>query len=375
MIRSALVVAFTVSSSCAVGGVNGLTPHALDFGAGFGPNSPARALYLNNAGDVAASLSSSNHRVHWADGGVSIIGTPVVPGYTVSSAERSVRGISDRGEVLVWGNAFLTGTSSTVFLPQRFTRDAGVESVGFFDYFLYVNGAIGRDGTIAFGAGVEGAPLGSRVTSVTTGGAASDLAFFDNAATVAAFGRAGEVIGTAIQGSDRRAFRVDSVGNTQVAQGQRHTVGGANAHGVAVGHYVTESNGRVEQAFAWRPGDDTPERLETLSGFEASLARDINDQGFVVGQLLISAAAGEGSITNTRAALWTPTGEAIDMNSLLAPDSGWLLTSAWAINESNQVAGWGFFQGVHTPYLLTIPAPASALPLMPGVLLAMRRRR
>src|SRR5262249_19822311 len=43
-----------------------------------------------------------------------------------------------------------------------------------------------------------------------------------------------------------------------------------------------------------------------------------------------------------------------DLNQLIPPDSGWVLVSASAINESGQIVGYGYFQGGPSrAYLLT----------------------
>jgi hypothetical protein len=46
-----------------------------------------------------------------------------------------------------------------------------------------------------------------------------------------------------------------------------------------------------------------------------------------------------------------------DLNSLIPPNSGWLLTHAYAINEKGQIAGIGIYLGRYRAYLLS-PGPA-----------------
>ena len=42
----------------------------------------------------------------------------------------------------------------------------------------------------------------------------------------------------------------------------------------------------------------------------------------------------------------------IDLNTLLPPNSGWVLTSARAINDGGIVVGAGIYNGRNTPFIL-----------------------
>jgi hypothetical protein len=49
-----------------------------------------------------------------------------------------------------------------------------------------------------------------------------------------------------------------------------------------------------------------------------------------------------------------------DLNSLLDPDSGWVLKTATAINDRGEIVGWGEKDGeTHAFLLQTVPGPAS----------------
>ena len=47
-------------------------------------------------------------------------------------------------------------------------------------------------------------------------------------------------------------------------------------------------------------------------------------------------------------------GQMVDVNSLLPPESGWVLVSALFINDADQIVGTGFFNGEPASYLLTL---------------------
>ena len=60
-----------------------------------------------------------------------------------------------------------------------------------------------------------------------------------------------------------------------------------------------------------------------------------------------------GQTTNIeRAFLWDNC-ETVDLNDRVAPDSGWQLLRATAINERGQIVGYGLFQGQQVGFLLT----------------------
>lgn len=362
--------------SCAGAHAASLIPQRLDFGLG-GPSSPSasmRTLHLNNRGDVSLTLTMGP-RVRWADGEVSVI-TPVnVPGL-VPLFSQFPGGIADNGDVFVFGYAREEGNPQNSFvIPQRFTRDGGLESLGSLEFHTYVNGAISRDGVIGLATGFNDSAAQSTVSRIDGANPPATIASFDFTAPVSAFGRPGEMIGYAFPSASSRAYRLSHDGTMTVAEGPRSVAWGANIHGDAVGQFENEQTGRVDQAFVWRPGEATPARLDTLDGFGASLARDINDHGIAVGQFLIDPAEGAFETLNSRAAVWLANGTAIDLNTLLAPDSGWLLTAAWQINESNQIVGWGVYENSREVFILTIPAPSSAALFGALGLLAARRRR
>jgi hypothetical protein len=87
--------------------------------------------------------------------------------------------------------------------------------------------------------------------------------------------------------------------------------------------------------------------------------KDLNSNGWYVGQSIAGAA---GNV----ATLWTAD-ETLDLNSLIPQNSGWRLVEAEVINDRNQIAGWGYYQGQHATFLLTpnnlplppVPAPGS----------------
>lgn len=109
------------------------------------------------------------------------------------------------------------------------------------------------------------------------------------------------------------------------------------------------------RAFLWRPDPARPHaatsgtvrRLLAPGNADAG-ASGLNDAGQAVGYFQTSGA--------NRACLWQ--GDAcLDLNTLIAPGSGWILTYAAAINDRGQIVGEGQRNGVKHGFLLTPRAP------------------
>jgi probable HAF family extracellular repeat protein len=93
----------------------------------------------------------------------------------------------------------------------------------------------------------------------------------------------------------------------------------------------------------WRNGSILD--LGTLGDEDApSTALDINDQAQVVG----TSEAGEGKL---RAFLWQE-GKMVNLNKLIAPNSGWLLLVASRINNRGEILGRGYFHGYIHAFVL-----------------------
>ena len=92
----------------------------------------------------------------------------------------------------------------------------------------------------------------------------------------------------------------------------------------------------------WRNG--SIEDLGTLGGEDSpSTALDINAQGQVVGT-----SEDDGKI---RAFLWEK-GKMINLNKLVAPNSGWNLLVAWRINDNGEIIGRGYFHRTIHAFML-----------------------
>jgi hypothetical protein len=121
-----------------------------------------------------------------------------------------------------------------------------------------------------------------------------------------------------------------------------------NAAGTAVGYaekYDAAGNSLGYRAVRWDAAGSTAAELGHLGTDPAGVtivnARAINDAGVIVGEA--ETYDGAGAPLGERAVYW-PGGEAaIDLNTLVDPASGWLLSQAHAISSTGWVAGLGYF--------------------------------
>ena len=123
-----------------------------------------------------------------------------------------------------------------------------------------------------------------------------------------------------------------TVGFSTTASGETHA-------------FLTDANSAI----------DAEDDLGTLGG-NFSIAYSINESGLVVGDSKLA----DGS---DRAFIYDGT-ELFDLNTLVAGDFDFVLTSARGINENGQIAATGFFADTQTTraFLLTpVPEPTSML--------------
>jgi probable HAF family extracellular repeat protein len=172
--------------------------------------------------------------------------------------------------------------------------------------------------------------------------------------------------------------------------------GGTNSHGWAlgfpgaVGASEFEPGSRDLHAVVFDVSSSTVRDLGTLGG-RSSEARDVNSEGRITG--FASTASGEthafvhdGATTITdlgtlggresrgfainewghvvgesttasgaRHAFLYADGRMVDLNTMIAPGSGWVLVSARGVNESGQIAGYGTFGGTTRAFRLSPP--------------------
>jgi probable HAF family extracellular repeat protein len=145
---------------------------------------------------------------------------------------------------------------------------------------------------------------------------------------------------------------------------------GINSAGVVTGRSSTSTIG-VEHGFLY---DGKMHDLGSLGEYFCE-GVSINSTGEVVGHSHISPTLG-----TFHAFRYTHESGMVDLNTLINPLLGWLLTDAEAINDAGQIAGSGIFGGEHHGFLLTpVPEPSTfallaiAAPLVAGWRTSRRR--
>jgi probable HAF family extracellular repeat protein len=125
-----------------------------------------------------------------------------------------------------------------------------------------------------------------------------------------------------------------------------------NDSDIVVGYGTLNAIGSTYGAFKWTSGGGIMQ-LGQLFAYDTR-AQDINNLGDAVGWSWID------GMGNSRAVLWKGGGPIANLNDLIDPTSGWLLTSATGINDAGQIVGVGQHNGQGRAFLLTpIPEPST----------------
>jgi hypothetical protein len=227
------------------------------------------------------------------------------------------------------------------------------------------------------GAALELGDLGTNSSGFTR----SEAYEVDNA------GRVGGYAKKYVSGFDRgtRAVRWDSTGAavelgtlaTDTNGFAENEVFEMNGAGQMVG--ASGANAAALRAVRWDPDSTIPielGRISTVAGFlPDSKAYFINERGEAVG-------TAEKSQSDERAVYWRPDGSVLDLNDLIDPASGWLLTDARCITENGWIMGFGSFDpdGAGTQaayqrlYIMQVPEPEALTLLVCGSVLFLRTR-
>jgi probable HAF family extracellular repeat protein len=273
-----------------------------------------------------------------------------------------------------------------------------VHAVLFAEGKMHYLGSLGIDPSFAFGINNSGQVVGYSITKPRGAAPAAHAALYNNG-TVIDLGTLG--------GNSSRANGINDpgqiVGESLTADGATHaalfvggkvidlgTLGGRNSYatsinksGQVVGSSYLSGNNIHYHAALFANGDVTD--LGSLGG--SSDAQSINDSGVAVG----SADTGKGfhavefsggrvidlgtlggdfstarcinnfgqivgnshTASNVTHAMLFENGMITDLNSLIDPNSGWILELATGINDAGQIIGTGKFKGKHSAFLLT----------------------
>jgi probable HAF family extracellular repeat protein len=307
----------------------------VDLGTPFTPE-----LSINSSGQVAGTLVGSSNVPHAYsyDGTIHDLGSLGAVSYG--------HGINDSGLV--------TGTTSTstgqlhAFLHDGVMHDLGTLPGGSYSEGYGINGSGHVTGDSNTSTGDTHAFLYDGTMhdlGTFPGGRRSEGRAINNSGQVTGWGFTDLVAPSFMP--EEHAFLYDGTMHDLGTLGGANSYGnGINDSGQVVGFSSYTTGNFATHAFLY---DGTMHDLGTLPGGTSSTASDINSDGNVTGL----SDNGDGQ---SHAFLYKSGSGMIDLNSLIDPLSGWELVQGFAINDSGQIAGWGYLDGEGHSFLLT-PAP------------------
>ncbi len=162
-------------------------------------------------------------------------------------------------------------------------------------------------------------------------------------------------------------------------------IGGLNGVGPTFGQDINDSaqvagwafdqatSSGVNTAFFWDPVAGMTGVNHAALGAIESFGRAVNNDGVMVGSLNMGSAGGGAPFH----AFCYYQGQAVDLNTLIDPNSGWELYHAYDVNDAGWITGVGTFNGQFRGFRMQhcVPSPASiALACWGIVILAAGRR-
>jgi len=266
---------------------------------------------------------------------------------TLGGSLSTAAAINDSGQVV--GTSYLTGDAGPVAFLYSGGHMTGLGTLGgSFSSAAAINaagqvvGSSATNGDLAVQAFLFSAGV---MTNLGTLGGVSSSAKFVN--------RLGQVAGDSdTTNSQTHAFFYNAGVMSDIGTfgGTSSGAYGMNDSGQVIGDADT-TNDVATHAFVYSGGVLTD--LGTLGG-GFSTAGAINNQGQIVG----ATASADGT---PLAFLWR-NGTMTDLNTVLAPNSGWVLQTAELINDAGQIVGSGLFNGNSTWFLLSLPPAATNRP-------------
>lgn len=302
-----------------------------DLGTLGGKVSTANAI--NNKGDVVGQADSAEgpRAFLWRGGKMRSLGTK-------DEQFSCATDINDKGQIVGYlGRAFAPDSRGFSIRPENLTPTSAIIDVLSGDAFPKKGGsacqAINNAGAIAgyFGDEAEGEGEGNAsgfrftpgkgLSVITTDGAPHTMCFDIN--------NKGEVVGTFYDAGKPRAFQFPSKLPSNLVEGSE--AWGINDSG-SVAAFVGSDAVRLIK---------TPTRNE-MAILGGGIVLAINARGDMVGNQ-----GGE------RALLYPISGGRTDLNSAIAPGSGWVLQGANDINDAGQIVGYGTVKGQMHAFLLS----------------------
>ena len=305
------------------------TIHPVDPPAGFTHVYPSQ---LNAVGEIVGTAFTDNNAVQH---GFASYGGAATELGTLGGAASSARAVNDVGVVV--GEAGTGGIDDDMHAVAwdggGFVSDLGEPGRASGAYSINSQGLIvgyQRDQLGTNHAALWDRGVLYRLDRFTTG--------YSNAVSI---NNAGQVLLTGVPkgaGGSPESFIWDGGLLTEVGPIEGTAIG---ASGDVIGYELGPLLD-LQSAALWRVGSLRP--LSGPSG-ERVLPLGINASSQVVGWM--------GQTPDSERAFMWDNGEVLDLNERIAPDSGWHLSRATAINDRGQIVGCGVFQGQQAGFVLT----------------------
>lgn len=174
-------------------------------------------------------------------------------------------------------------------------------------------------------------------------------------------------------------FVLSVSGNLTILQGQQNTsvtvmkfAKGINKTGNMIGGHAPNAGGIAQRAFFKDGGaaiDIGHLGVTSVEGERAVDAHDINNHNQVVGTATVGFEGESGNLVR-HAFVWDPVEGMRDLNTLIAPTSGVVLTNATGINDKGEIIAEGYTVGSPQNFpqrAFILRAPPTPLILIPGV--------
>jgi probable HAF family extracellular repeat protein len=297
------------------------------------------SLALNNRGHIAGTNGSNTGAQAFLNNGLGVFNLGTLGGTRSYAAD-----INDNGVVV--GRSTVAGDGS----ERAFVYSGGT---------MIDLGTLGGSRSSASSINSAGHVVGSADLANNAGsraflyrnGVMTNLGTFGgNSSSASASNTAGQVVGTANYANyDRYAFRyTNGVMQNIDTLGRDSSAIDINEAGDAIGNsYVLSGSSRVLTGFVFR-GNGPAQALTPHIG-AVSQAKDINNKGQVVG----SASGWAGWGDNQSRGFLHHQGMLYDLNSLIAPNSGYFIFDALRINDKGQIAAVATKNGQQRVLLLS----------------------